>query len=142
MVGVGGGLVALRSFSTIKKGTRTLNFQSNDPPLKFLRQTLPYEVPLGKKIIINNNKTLEPYGLYYRQRYSVASDMSRPTRGNYSRNKFSERKNTRIKCWTCAGPHRQSEYEEPPMRVRCSETGHKAKYCVAPAPISQPQENF
>ena len=46
--GRGGGLVALQSFSTIKKGTRTLDFQSNEPPLKLLRRPLSYEVPLGK----------------------------------------------------------------------------------------------
>ena len=45
----GGGLVALQSLSTIKKGTRTIDFQSNEPPLKFLRRPLPYKVPLGKK---------------------------------------------------------------------------------------------
>jgi hypothetical protein len=37
-VGVKGGLVALQSLSTIKKGTSPLNFQSNEPFLKFLRQ--------------------------------------------------------------------------------------------------------
>jgi hypothetical protein len=56
-----GVLVAFQSLLTLKKGTRTLDFQLNEPPLKFIRRPLPYEVPLGKKII--NNKTLEPYGL-------------------------------------------------------------------------------
>ena len=37
-VGVRGRLVALKSLSTIKKGIRPLNFQSNQPFLKFLRQ--------------------------------------------------------------------------------------------------------
>ena len=46
-----GGLVALQSFSTIKRGTRTLDFKSNEPTLKFLRRPLPYEVPLEKIII-------------------------------------------------------------------------------------------
>ena len=36
----GGGLVALQLLSTIKKGTSPLNFQSNEPVLKFLRQHL------------------------------------------------------------------------------------------------------
>jgi hypothetical protein len=49
-----GGVVALRSFLTLKKGTRTLNFQSNEPPPKFMRRPFPYEVPLGKKEIIIN----------------------------------------------------------------------------------------
>ena len=40
MIGVGGGLVALYSLSTIKKGTIPLNLQSNEPVLKFLRQSL------------------------------------------------------------------------------------------------------
>ena len=35
-----GGLVALQSLSTIKKGTSPLNFQSNEPFLKFLQQRL------------------------------------------------------------------------------------------------------
>ena len=69
-------------------------------------------------------------------------DMSGPTRDNYSRYKFSKRKNARIKCWTCGGPQRQSECEKPPTCIRCGETGHKARYCLAPAPINQPQENF
>ena len=34
--GRGGGLVALQSLLTIKKGTSPLNFQSNEPCLKFL----------------------------------------------------------------------------------------------------------
>ena len=72
MVGVEGVLVTFQSLLTLKKGTRSLDFQSNAPPLKFKRRPLPQEVPLGEKN--NNNKTLEPYGLYYRQRYSVASD--------------------------------------------------------------------
>jgi hypothetical protein len=33
-----GGLVALQSLLNLKKGTRTFNFQSNEPPLKFMRQ--------------------------------------------------------------------------------------------------------
>jgi hypothetical protein len=37
-VGVRGGLAALESLSTIKKGL--LNFESNEPFLKFLRQHL------------------------------------------------------------------------------------------------------
>jgi hypothetical protein len=44
-----GGPVALQSLSAIKKGTRTLNFQSNEPLLKFLRRPLPYEVPFSKE---------------------------------------------------------------------------------------------
>ena len=36
----GGGAVALESLSTIKKGTVPLNFQLNEPFLKFLRQRL------------------------------------------------------------------------------------------------------
>jgi hypothetical protein len=35
---MGGGLIALQSLSTIKKGTSPLNFQSNESFLKFLRQ--------------------------------------------------------------------------------------------------------
>jgi hypothetical protein len=46
--GCGGGLVALQLLSTIKKGTRALNFQSNEPLLKFLRRPFPYEVPFSK----------------------------------------------------------------------------------------------
>jgi hypothetical protein len=38
-VGVRGGVVALQSLSIIKKGTSPLNFQSNEPFLKFLRQS-------------------------------------------------------------------------------------------------------
>ena len=64
-------LVALRLFLTHKEGTRSSDFQSNELPLKFIRRIVPYEVPLGK----NNNKALEPYGLYYRQRYNVASEL-------------------------------------------------------------------
>ena len=58
-----GGLVALQSLLTIKKGARTLNFQSNEPLLKFLRRPLSYEVPYskGKKII---NSTLCQYRSY------------------------------------------------------------------------------
>ena len=36
-VGLRGGLVALKSLSTIKKGTSPLNFKSNEPLFKFLR---------------------------------------------------------------------------------------------------------
>ena len=36
-VGVRGGLVALQSLSTIKKGTSRLSFQSNEPFFKFRR---------------------------------------------------------------------------------------------------------
>ena len=36
----GAWLVALQSLSTIKKGTSPLNFQSNEPVLKFLPQHL------------------------------------------------------------------------------------------------------
>jgi hypothetical protein len=35
-----GGLIALQSLSTIKKGTSPLNFQSTEPVLKFQRQRL------------------------------------------------------------------------------------------------------
>jgi hypothetical protein len=73
MVGVEGVLVAFQSLLTPKRGTKTLDFQSNEPPLKFIQRPLPYEVPLEKKN--NNNKTLQPYGLYYRQRYSVVSEI-------------------------------------------------------------------
>jgi hypothetical protein len=38
--GRGGGLGALQLLSTIKKGTSPLNFQLNEPVLKFLRQRL------------------------------------------------------------------------------------------------------
>ena len=38
--GCGKGLVALQSLSTIKKGTRPFNFQSNEPFLEFLRQQI------------------------------------------------------------------------------------------------------
>ena len=38
MVGVEGVLAAFQSLSTIKKGTNHLNFQSNEPFLKFLPQ--------------------------------------------------------------------------------------------------------
>ena len=61
LVGVEGVLVAFQSLLTLKKGTRTLDFQSNESPMKFLRRPLPYEVPLGKNTIINQ-----------RQRCSVA----------------------------------------------------------------------
>jgi hypothetical protein len=37
-VGTKGGLVALKSFSNTKKGTRSFNFQSNEPFLKFVGQ--------------------------------------------------------------------------------------------------------
>jgi hypothetical protein len=37
-VGVEGALVAFQSLLTIKKGPSHLNFQSNEPFLKFLRQ--------------------------------------------------------------------------------------------------------
>ena len=40
IVGVGGGLVALISLSTIKEGTSPLNFQSNETFLEFLRQQI------------------------------------------------------------------------------------------------------
>jgi hypothetical protein len=48
MMGVGG-LVALQSLSTIKKGTIHSNFQSNEPFSKFLRHLLRYEVPSWRK---------------------------------------------------------------------------------------------
>jgi hypothetical protein len=67
-----GGLVSLSSLLTLKNGTRTSYFQSNEPPPKFMRPPFPYECFWEK--INNNNKTSEPYILYYRQRYSVASD--------------------------------------------------------------------
>ena len=60
MMGVGGGLVAIQSLSTVKKGTNPLNFQSNETFLKFLRQRLlskPY-MPPG-----HNLKPL-PWGLW------------------------------------------------------------------------------
>ena len=40
-----GGLVALLSLSTIKKGTSHFNFQSSEPFSKFLGRLLRYEVP-------------------------------------------------------------------------------------------------
>jgi len=38
----------LQSLLTFIKGTQTFNLQSNEPPPKFIRLILPYEVPLGK----------------------------------------------------------------------------------------------
>ena len=49
---MGGGLAALQSLSTIKKGISPLNVQSNEPLLEFLRQLLAYEAPLSKKKVI------------------------------------------------------------------------------------------
>ena len=40
MMGVGGGLVALQSLSTIKKSTSPFNFQSNELFYKFMRQQM------------------------------------------------------------------------------------------------------
>ena len=40
-----GGLVALQSLSTIKKGTSHSNFQLNEPFSKFLRRLLRYALP-------------------------------------------------------------------------------------------------
>ena len=40
MVGVGGGLVALQSLLTIKRGTSPFNSQSNELFSKFLRQQM------------------------------------------------------------------------------------------------------
>jgi hypothetical protein len=54
MVGVERVLVAFQSILTLKKGARALDFQSNEPPLMFIRRPLPYEVPLGKKILIKH----------------------------------------------------------------------------------------
>jgi hypothetical protein len=39
-VGERGGLVALKSLSTIKKGTRPLNFQSNEPNYNFINEII------------------------------------------------------------------------------------------------------
>jgi hypothetical protein len=49
MVGVRGGLVALQSLLTIKKGISPFNFQSKELFLKFLQQLLRFEVPLSKE---------------------------------------------------------------------------------------------
>ena len=68
MMGVGG-LVALQSLSTIKKGTSHFNVQSNEPFSKFLLKLLRYEVPgYGEKY------TLCPHRSLLRQRYCAAYD--------------------------------------------------------------------
>jgi hypothetical protein len=48
MLGGEGVLVAYQSLLTLKICTRTLDFQLNEPPLKFIWRPFPYEVPLGK----------------------------------------------------------------------------------------------
>ena len=49
---VGGGrVVVFRSLPTPKKGTITSDFQSNEPLPKYIRHSLPYELPLKKKLI-------------------------------------------------------------------------------------------
>ena len=50
-VGGRGGLVALKSLSTIKKGSRPLNFQSNEPFFKFLREiSIKTNMPPGHNL--------------------------------------------------------------------------------------------
>ena len=60
-----GGLVALQSLSTVKKGTSPFNSQSNEALSKFFRQLLLYEVTwLKNKIYIEySNFNYLFYGL-------------------------------------------------------------------------------
>ena len=51
MVGVEGVLVAFQSLLTLKKGTRTVDFQSNEPPFEVYTTTPSILSAPGKKII-------------------------------------------------------------------------------------------
>ena len=66
------GLVAFRPLLTLYKGIRTFEFSIKWAPSKAYAAIFFIRSASGKKII--NNKTLEPYGLYHRQRHRVASD--------------------------------------------------------------------
>ena len=56
--GVGGGVVALQSFWSLKKDTRTFHFRSNESSLDLLGPLVPYDQPWKKKIQTNKHPSV------------------------------------------------------------------------------------